>query len=62
MKPCLTTLTNIYTEMTSLVDEGRAADIVCPEFGNSDTASYEITTDKLLYMTCIENALRYIEN
>lgn len=48
MKSCLTTLTN------GLVDEGRATDIVCLEFRKAfDTASYEISTVKLLYMACM---------
>lgn len=40
--------------MTGLLDEGSAVDIVCLEFRKAfDTASYETTTDKLLYMVCM---------
>lgn len=50
----MTTLTNVYTEMTGLLEEGRAADIACLEFWEAiGSASYKTTTDKLLYMACM---------
>lgn len=40
--------------MTGLLEEGRAADIVCLEFWEAiGSASYKTTTDKLLYMACM---------
>lgn len=40
--------------MTGLIDKERAVDFVCLEFWKTfDTASYESTTDKLLYMACM---------
>ena len=45
---------NNYNEMTGLVDEGRAGDIVYLDFRKAfDTVPYKIITDKLLCMVCM---------
>ena len=48
-KSCLTNLITFYDEMTGLVDERRAVDIVYPDFSKGfDTVSHKILIDKLL--------------
>lgn len=48
-KPCLTYFVSFYDEMSSLVDEGRDADIVHLNFSNAfDNKSRNIFIDKLL--------------
>ncbi|KAK4831874.1 hypothetical protein QYF61_019886 [Mycteria americana] len=50
-KSCLTNLINFYDDVTGLVDEGRAVDIVHLDFSKAfDTVSYKMLIDKLL--TC----------
>ncbi|GAB0209103.1 mitochondrial enolase superfamily member 1 [Grus japonensis] len=47
-KLCLTNFINFYDEMTGLVDEGRAVDIVYLDFSKAfDTVSHKILIDKL---------------
>ncbi|KAK4829153.1 LOW QUALITY PROTEIN: hypothetical protein QYF61_002368, partial [Mycteria americana] len=48
-KSCLTNLITFYDEMTSLVDEGRAVDIVYLDFSEAfNTACHKILIEKLL--------------
>ena len=50
-KSCMTNLINFYDEMTVLVDEGRAVDIVYMGFRKAlDTVSQKILLEKLLCM------------
>jgi len=62
-KPCLTNLINFYNEMTGLVDEGRAVNIVYLDFSKAfDTVSQKILIDKLLTYMLDEETVRWIEN
>jgi len=48
-KSCLTSLVNFYYEMTGLVEEGRAVDIVYLDFNKaSDTVSHKILIEELI--------------
>lgn len=59
----MTSLINFYNEMTGLVDEGRAADIVCLDFRKAfDTVSGKIFIDKLLMYEEVEQTGRWVEN
>ena len=50
-KSCMTNLINFYDEVTVLVDEGRAVDIVYMGFRKAlDTVSQKILLEKLLCM------------
>ncbi|PKU44155.1 rna-directed dna polymerase from mobile element jockey- hypothetical protein [Limosa lapponica baueri] len=50
VKTCLTSLLiTFYDEMTGLVDEGRATDVVYPDFRmDFDTVSHKILMEKLM--------------
>ena len=62
-KSCLINLINFYDEMTSLVDEGRAVDIVYLEFNKAfDTVFQKILIEKLLKYGLAEQTVRWIEN
>ncbi|GAB0186703.1 mitochondrial enolase superfamily member 1 [Grus japonensis] len=62
-KSCLTNLINFQDEMTGLVDEGRAVNIVSLDFSKAfDTVSYKILIDKLLMYGLAEQTMRWIEN
>lgn len=48
-KSCLAKLINFYDEMTSLVEEGRAVDIVCLKLSKAfDTFPHKILIEKML--------------
>lgn len=52
-----------YNEVTGLVDDGRAVDIVYLDISKAfDTHSYKILIDKLLTYTPDEDAVRWTEN
>lgn len=62
-KSCLTGLINFYDDMTALVDEGRAVDIVYLDFRKVfDTVSHSILTEELVKHGLNEQMLRWIEN
>ncbi|GAB0208209.1 mitochondrial enolase superfamily member 1 [Grus japonensis] len=62
-KSCLTNLINFYDEMTGLVDEGRAVDIVYLDFKQAfDTVSHSILIEKLMKYMLDEQTMRWIEN
>lgn len=43
----MTNLINFYDEMAGLVDEGRAADVIYPDFSKAfDAVSYKILIEK----------------
>ncbi|KAK4826426.1 hypothetical protein QYF61_008959 [Mycteria americana] len=58
-KSCLTNLIIFYNEMSGLVDEGRAVDIVYLGF---DTVSHKILIDELLMYGLDKQTVRWIEN
>lgn len=47
-KPCLSSLIDFYDEMTDLVVEGKAVDIVYLDIKDFDTVSHKILVDKRL--------------
>lgn len=48
-KTCLINLITIWKELTGLVDERRAADVVYPDIRRAfDTVSHSVLTDKLM--------------
>jgi len=60
---CLTNLMKFCDEMTGLVDERRAAGIVCLDFRKDfDTVSQNIFIDKLLMYGVDEQTVRWVEN
>ncbi|KAK4811069.1 hypothetical protein QYF61_016355, partial [Mycteria americana] len=62
-KSCLTNLINFYDEVTGLVDEGRAMDIVYIDFRKAfDTVSHKILIDKLMKYGLDEQTVRWFEN
>jgi len=62
-KSCWTNLVTFYSEMTGLVDEGRAVNTVCLGFSRVfDTVSRKILLDKLLVYRLDEQTARWIEN
>jgi len=46
-RSCLTNLISFYDQVTRLVDEGKAVDIIYLEFKAFDTVSYSILLEKL---------------
>ncbi|GAB0207040.1 mitochondrial enolase superfamily member 1 [Grus japonensis] len=61
-KSCLTNLINFYDEMTGLVDEGRAVDIVYLDIRKAfDTMSHKILMEKLLMYGLNQQTVRWIE-
>jgi len=55
----LTNLVTSYDEMTGLVGEGRAVDIVCLDFSKTfDTTSHKILVEKLLKYRLAEQTVR----
>ena len=64
LKSCLSNLvTNYYDEMTGLVGEGRAVDIVYLAFSKAfDTVSQKILIEKLMMYGLDEQTVRWIEN
>jgi len=62
-KSCLTNLINLCDEMTGLVDEGRAVDVVYLDFSKAfDTVSHKILIERLLMYGLDEQTARWIEN
>jgi len=62
-KSCLTNLINFEDEMTNVVDEGRAVDIVYLDFSKAlDTVSQMMLIQKLVKYGLDEQAVRWIEN
>lgn len=63
-KSCLTNLISFYNDMTSLMDEGRAVDIVYLDFSKAfDTVSHKIPIDKLLKWPLLDGqTARWFEN
>ncbi|KAK4806997.1 hypothetical protein QYF61_000326 [Mycteria americana] len=60
---CLTDLITFYDEMTGLVDEGGAADIVYLAFGKAfDTVSRKILIEKLMKYGLDEQTVGWVEN
>lgn len=62
-KPCLTNLIAFFDEVTSLVDEGRAVDIVHLHFNKAyDSVSHDILIDKLMKYRLGKWTVRWTEN
>ncbi|GAB0206675.1 mitochondrial enolase superfamily member 1 [Grus japonensis] len=62
-KSCLTNLITFYDEMSGLVDEGRAVDIVLLDFRKAfDPVSHKILIEKLLMYGLDEQTVRWTEN
>ena len=63
VKSCMTNLINFYSEITSLMDEGGAVDIVLLDFGKVfNTVPHKILTEKLLKYGLDKQTVRWIKN
>ena len=61
-KPCLTNLITFYNEVTGLVDEGRAGDVVYLNFSRAfNTVSRNILTEKLTKYRLDKHTVRQIK-
>ncbi|KAK4824064.1 hypothetical protein QYF61_009915 [Mycteria americana] len=62
-KSCLTNLITFYDEMTGLVDQGRAVDVVYLDISKAfGTVSHRILIEKLMKYGLDEQTMRWIEN
>lgn len=62
-KLCLANLITIFSEMSGLVNEGRAVDMVCLDFSKAfDTISHDILLDKLMKYKIEWWTVTWIEN
>ncbi|KAK4830628.1 hypothetical protein QYF61_012453 [Mycteria americana] len=60
---CLTNLTTSYNEITGLIDEGRAMDIVYLDFSKAfNTVFHKICIEELMKYGLDEQTVRWIEN
>jgi len=60
---CLTNLISFYDQVTCLVDEGKAVDVVCLDFRKSfDTVPHSIPLEKLAVHGLDGCSLRWIKN
>ncbi|GAB0185563.1 hypothetical protein GRJ2_001021600 [Grus japonensis] len=62
-RSCLTNLISFYDQVTHLVDEGKAVDVVCLDFGKAfDTFSHGILLEKLAAHGLDGCMLRWVKN
>jgi len=62
-KSCLINLTAFYDEVTGLVDEGRAVDVVHLHFNKAyDSVPHNVLIDKLMKYKLDKGTVRWTEN
>ncbi|GAB0202730.1 hypothetical protein GRJ2_002738600 [Grus japonensis] len=62
-RSCLTNLISFYNQVTHLVDEGKAVDVVCLDFSKAfDTVSHSILLEKLVAHGLDRCTLRWVKN
>ena len=62
-RSCLTNLISFYEQVTRLVDEGKAVDVICLDFSKAfDTVSHSILLEKLASHGLDKCTLRWVKN
>jgi len=62
-RSCLTSLISFYDQVTCLVDEGKAVDVVYLDYSKAfDTVTYSILLEKLAVHSLDECTLRWAKN